>query len=474
MAIQDNNPSLNGFFIADVVENDPGTRRLSVYIPKLMPGIPNGQVRESTISTTNNPTITGINYTPTISIRNSIWVYPWDYDEPLPKAGSKVIVRFFEGNPKMGYWDKFNPTNNYEVIDDEKYNRLARVTFGTSSTDLNREDSLTVRLPDGFQTVLVEDGKNKTINVTDNNRYIVSEIQPEEPSQGTLWYDSANDRLFLYTDAAFRRLVLEDELELLYKQLEVVSAALEDQVLSSRLIFISRLGDIQDPIENQIVAIDSSRSGTGFLRYERIDSATSLTDEGFYFLSYSNFLKEVDDAGNESTLKAYRYNGTSWVELDGWFYWTQPGDLDDFSTSHNINGNFPYTVVWDYRDPSNYNDSELSLKVYSFKMENFSIDENSALELRFYSGTDFSSGTRIGVPFQIKNDGGTYSLIGDSAIYGSNYLSGTTLFVPDISSFGVETEIIKCEIVAVSGETASDAIDLGTITITAKSNKEVV
>jgi hypothetical protein len=473
MAIQDNNPSLMGFFIADVVENDPETRRLSVYIPKLMPAIPNGQVRITNVPTTNNPNITGAVFNPTIAIRNSIWVYPWDYDEALPKAGSKVTVRFFEGNPKMGYWDKFNPTANYEVIDEEKYPELFKINFSNVSVTANQDDIITITMPDSFQPILVENGKNKEIIISNQERYVVSDSRPENPIQGMLWYSTSNDSLYLFTRAAFRKVVLDDELELLYKQLEVVSSVLEDQVLSSRLIFVARLSDIAEPIENQIVAIDPARVGRGFFRYSRVDSEVTLEDEGFYFLSYSNFLKEVGDAGLVSTLKAYRYNGSSWVELDGWFYWTQPAELDAFSSSQNINNNFPYSIVWDYRDSSNYNDTELSLKFYSIKFEDFAIDEDSALELRFYSGNDYSSGVKIGSPFQIKNTGGVYSLIGDSAIYESSYLSGTTLFVPDISSFGVETTILKCEIVAVSGETASTTIDLGTVTINAKSNKEV-
>jgi len=76
MAIENNNIDFSGFFIADVLDIDISKRRLAVHIPKLMPGIAGGQTVSSEISTTSNINVNGLNYTPTLRIKNTIWALP--------------------------------------------------------------------------------------------------------------------------------------------------------------------------------------------------------------------------------------------------------------------------------------------------------------------------------------------------------------------------------------------------------------
>jgi len=473
MALQNNEVNLNNFFIADVVEINPSTRRLAVYIPKLMPGIPNGASLSSNILTTNNPNVSGVNYTQTINIRNSIWVYPWDYDEKLPKPGSKVIVRFFEANPKMGYWDKFNPLNNYEVIDDEKYEKLFKLKFGSSEITAEADDNITINLPDGFSSAVVINDKEKTLNLIRDENYVISETQPEEPRSGMLWYNSSENQLYLYRVNRFSKLLTEEDLQLVYQQIDVISRKLEDQVLSSRLFFVERLSNFESPIDGQIAVIDSEKAGNGFYRYDRIDSFVALIKSGYYYLKYSNRFIQITDAGEEISLNAFKYENNKWVKLDGWFEWTQPSSLGDFISGSIDTTVVPKTLEWDFRDEDNYDDSELRLKVYSIKLSGFSIATGTAMEFRFYTGADYSTGTKIGVSFMLKNTAGVYSFIGSSSIYQQSYLTQSELFIPDISAFGIETTNLKCDILSVSGETQSTSITLGTIAINAKSNKEV-
>lgn len=162
--------SLNGIYICTVIENDPQTRRLAVYIPKLMPVISEDKFEATTL--TNYGQTLNIPYDNNIQIRNSIWVNARDYNEPLPKPGSKVYVRFIEDDPTMGIWEKFNQNNDYEVIDAEKYKYLYTATIRENSFKINEADNLVLSLPDNFKIIKSENDKTKTFTITDTNETI--------------------------------------------------------------------------------------------------------------------------------------------------------------------------------------------------------------------------------------------------------------------------------------------------------------
>jgi hypothetical protein len=284
MAIENNNPNFSGYFIADVLEVDRSERRVSVYIPKFMPGMPGGSQISSSIITTTNPNITGLNYNTTIKVRNSIWVYPWNFDDPLPKVGSKVAVFFMDGNPKTGYWEKFNPNNNYEVIDDERYPKLLDLNFSGSSVTVNTDDNLTIEFPSNYTSVYNEDGKNKTIRVLQRENYVVSEEEPSDPFNGLMWFKESTQDAFIYKNGTFKRIIFEEDLQSLYSQVETISRTFEDQIKSSRFLFSSSLSKIADPIEGQIVVIDSTQAESGFYKYTILEpfliAATATVDSG--------------------------------------------------------------------------------------------------------------------------------------------------------------------------------------------------
>jgi hypothetical protein len=471
MAIENNQYNFNNYFIADVLNIDFNNRRLAVYIPKLMPGVAGNQEISAVIQTSNNPNVSGLqSFNTVINTKNSIWVFPWDFNEPLPKIGSKVAVFFLEGNPKTGYWQLFNPNNNYEVIDEEKFPKLLNLSFANSSIQVDTDDSVEIIFPDNYTSVLNQNGKNKKIELFDEKNYVIQTVQPENPFDGLMWFNPDNQEAYIYKNAGFKKIIFEEDLQYLYEQVGAISRTLEDQVLSSRLLFASSLSRILDPIEGQIVAIDSTRSENGFFKYTILESEETLTKEGYYFLQYANLMKQYVFE-NEITLKAYKYVDGKWFELDGWFAFTQPtGDLGGFKQDHNQTVNTSVTLTWDFR--TQLSDSELELKLYSIKFDGISIVPNTGTEgevtLRFYSGTDYATGTKIGVEFTLTLEDGEISL--SPEVYQSTYLEDDVLFLPDISRFGTEITNLKCDITSDVHLT----LNLGTITLEAKSNKEVV
>jgi hypothetical protein len=212
MAIENNVANFNGFFIADVLGVDKTKRRLAVHIPKLMPAIANGaDPRSSETITSSNTIVDGINFSQTIKVRNTIWALPWDYNEPLPEAGSKVTVRFFDGNPRNAYWDKFNPIATYTVIEEERYPTLYNLSINGSSIQVNSEDTVSIIFPEDYSIVQNTDGKNKTFSITkDSNNYIISDQEPENLFNGLMWYKTSTSELFIYVINSFKKVTLEE------------------------------------------------------------------------------------------------------------------------------------------------------------------------------------------------------------------------------------------------------------------------
>ena len=148
MAHLKNKIDIDDYFIGKVLEIDRTTREISVHIPQLMPAIASEELQMSKIQTTTNTKISGLEYSNRISIRNSFWTRPLDFEEPLPKVGSKVTVWIMDGNPRMAFWDKFNPNNNYEVIDEEKYSSLFKLRMNLQDIDIFEKDTLVFNLPE--------------------------------------------------------------------------------------------------------------------------------------------------------------------------------------------------------------------------------------------------------------------------------------------------------------------------------------
>lgn len=155
--------NLNQRFIATVYGYNIQTRELDVFIPKLMPQIPEGQKERKSITNLGNTTA-NIGFNHDIKISSTIKVKAEDKDEALPKIGSKVLVLFYDSRFKYGFWRKFNPNADYEVIDEEKYPRQNYFQINDKKTTVNRDDTVVLKL-NGCDITLQENEKQKIFSI---------------------------------------------------------------------------------------------------------------------------------------------------------------------------------------------------------------------------------------------------------------------------------------------------------------------
>lgn len=209
-----NKVSFDENVIGTVLEINKENRNIAVYIPKFMPGIVSGSAQSQSIRTSNNLIITGIENESQVTIRNSIWVQPEDFREPLPKIGSKVHIWIIDGNPKTTYWSAFNPNNNYEVLDEEKYNELFTLGVGDQSVQILEQDNVILELPSSFEVIKnINDLKKVTLKINMKELYIISESTPANPVLGTLWFKPSTEELKLYKNDSFKKMITEEEID---------------------------------------------------------------------------------------------------------------------------------------------------------------------------------------------------------------------------------------------------------------------
>lgn len=161
--------TLEGTFIGTVKAYDLTTREVAVFIPKLMPAIAENQKDISIMTNFGNSNLNNINYSPKVTNSSYIWVKADDMDESIPKIDSKVSIYFLEDNPSMGYWSKFNPNGDYDVIDEEKYSKILNLTISDKSNDIYTDDEIDIELPQGYSIAFLENEKKKKFKVIDDN-----------------------------------------------------------------------------------------------------------------------------------------------------------------------------------------------------------------------------------------------------------------------------------------------------------------
>lgn len=145
---------------------EASTRRLKVYIPKFMPAIPEDQEDQTGMTNYGGNTISSsISYASQITTISYVWAYPKIYTEKLPKEGSRVALFYLEGNPERLFWEPFDPNGLYEVIDQEKYDKLATLHLGNKYADIYEDDVLTINLPANFKSTTLKKNKNITANI---------------------------------------------------------------------------------------------------------------------------------------------------------------------------------------------------------------------------------------------------------------------------------------------------------------------
>lgn len=138
--------SLKQEFIGIVKGQDPLHRTVDVFIPKLMPTIPEDRIDVET------PTNFGMNnidisYSNNILQTSTITARAIDMDKPMPDVGSRVRIKFLEGIPGECFWDKWNPNGDYSVIESEKYPNGFSLTINDKTTKVDFQDEIIIKFP---------------------------------------------------------------------------------------------------------------------------------------------------------------------------------------------------------------------------------------------------------------------------------------------------------------------------------------
>jgi hypothetical protein len=431
MAISNNYISFDEVLIGEVIEIDRASRKVAVYIYKMMAGISGESSFSTRISTTTNPNISGVQYTDSLTIRNSIWARATDIKTPMPKVGSKVRILFLDDSPKNAFWLPFNISEqSYQIIDEEKYPYLFTMNLGGKDLKLNQEDRLTLKFPETLYPVISNKGKDTAVTFTEKQNYVISSQEPVRPFEGMIWYDTVNNRLKLYKEKKFNNVLFDKDLNDVYDILEQAT---------NRILFVSKTSTITQPVENQIVGIDKSRETSGFYSYKIInDSAAWLATEkkrGIYYLPYTNMIKEYDQLIIGTVLKAFKYISGKWTEIDGWITWSGSFIGSPFASSISLTADIPSDVLWDRT-------TEDELKVTKIRFDADSVPSGSTVKFKFTT----NDSKKIGEEFTIENTG-TEFILTPSYYYNSYFDEiNDVVTVPDILPSGVLIHDINCEI----------------------------
>lgn len=167
---ENNNINLNDDYVGVVMDIDREKRTCYVFIPKLMMGLPDSTIinNEYPVEDINIINKTELNIAKSLTKTNILKVYAEDLDEPMPSIGSLVLVYFLEGNPKYGYWEKFNPNGKYEIIEEERYPKSFTIQLNNKTIDVNQDDIIQINIPEDYDITVIESNKTKQINILEN------------------------------------------------------------------------------------------------------------------------------------------------------------------------------------------------------------------------------------------------------------------------------------------------------------------
>ena len=161
---------LEGYFVGTVLKIDKESRRLGIYIPKLMPTMSEGSVTSYTLPMNSGLSVGefSTNVSDTVTKINYIMAKPEDWCDPLPDIGSKAMVYFIDDSPSQAIWKPFNPNGDNETIAEERYPNSFTLTIGGKAIDVDKNDSISITLPE-YLTIASysdeDDPKSKTIDV---------------------------------------------------------------------------------------------------------------------------------------------------------------------------------------------------------------------------------------------------------------------------------------------------------------------
>ncbi len=149
-----------GYYIGTVMDTDPQTREIQVYIPKLMPIIDSADnLTYKTKAYNFELALSGTGAVDSdVTLRKTIIARAEDKEETLPAKESKVIIYFIDNNPTLAFWRKFNVYGvDYEKDSDDRLNKekLFTLTFIKNGDvlnyiDVHKNDNISVEIPNNL------------------------------------------------------------------------------------------------------------------------------------------------------------------------------------------------------------------------------------------------------------------------------------------------------------------------------------
>lgn len=160
--------------IGTVMKSDPSTRECWVFVPKLMPGLPEGDYRQDSVSTVGSGSPIDekeLSVDPTVVRSNALLCRAWDMDAPLPAAGSHVWVRVLDGNIRLRFWEKCNVGGDFKAIEGEGSPKVMTLSVGGRKADVMQGDSVSIVLPGTLSSAVDAASSSKTVTVSYSSGY---------------------------------------------------------------------------------------------------------------------------------------------------------------------------------------------------------------------------------------------------------------------------------------------------------------
>lgn len=158
--------NLNQSFIGIVKGYDLEARTVDVFIPKLMPTVPEGREDITTMTNLSSNNI-NISYNSNITQTSTITARAKDMDLAIPEIDSRVTIEFLDGIATECFWDKWNINGDYQVIEEEKYPKQFSFRLNDKQIDVNLDDEIVINFPNIEKIILSEDPNNKKRKIFD-------------------------------------------------------------------------------------------------------------------------------------------------------------------------------------------------------------------------------------------------------------------------------------------------------------------
>ena len=158
-------------FIGTVLKVDRENRRVGVFIPKLMATMYDSEAQDYNYATNNGIALNNLStaISNTVEKKNYLWIKPRERSNGLPDVGSKVLVKFLDGNPRLGYYCVWNINGDYKIIEEEKYPELFNLEIDADRA-IKKGYDVKINFPQYFNTTAYTDDENHeiTYNVNEN------------------------------------------------------------------------------------------------------------------------------------------------------------------------------------------------------------------------------------------------------------------------------------------------------------------